>query len=146
LVSVTIMLPACASTADVDSYKTVGGLTVYLGVLPASMIRGHDEGHSEATMHDGVPRGSHVYHVMVAVFDAESGERIENAVVQAEVAPFGLSAVRKSLDVMVIAGATTYGNYFTMRGDGIYRISVSTARPGAVNPVALEFAYEHSTR
>lgn len=146
LVASAIILPARAVTADVDNYKTVDGLTVYLGVLPASMIRGHEDGHLEAAMHGGVPRGSHAYHVMVAVFDAESGERIEDALVQAEVAPLGLSATRKALDVMVIAGATTYGNYFTMRGDGEYRISVSIARPGVIRPVALEFTYEHSTR
>jgi len=146
LMAAALWLPNAATAADSESYKTVDGLSVYLGVVPASMIQGHETGHTETTMHDGVPSGEHAYHVMVAVFDAESGVRIDDAVVEAEVTPLGLAAVRKPLDVMVIAGATTYGNYFTMRGDGRYRISVSISRPGAAVPVTVEFTYEHSTR
>lgn len=117
LLSAVLWLTAAAPAAHAESRKTAHGLTVYLGVLPAAMIQGHDAGHTEAVMHEGVPRGEHAYHVMVAIFDAENGERIEDAVVEAEVIPLGLSHVRRSLESMLIAGTTTYGNYFTMRGD-----------------------------
>lgn len=145
LLSAVLWLAACAPSAESESQKTADGLTVYLGVLPAAMIQGHDAGHTEAVMHDGVPRGEHAYHVVVALFDAESGKRIEDAVVEAEVAPLDLSPTRRSLETMMIADTITYGNYFTMRSDGLYRVSVRISRPGAA-PVTLEFTYEHSTR
>ena len=136
---------AAAPAADAESQKTADGLTVYLGVLPTAMIQGEAEEHA-AEAHGDVPRGEHAYHVMVAIFDAESGERIEDAVVEAEVTPLGLSPMRRPLEPMRIADTTTYGNYFTMRGDGRYRISVGISRRGARAPVTLEFSYEHSTR
>jgi len=146
LFAAALWLTACAPDVEIESQKTVDGLTVYLGVLPAAMIQGHDAGHTEAVMHDGVPHGEHAYHVMVAIFDADSGERIEDATVVAEVSPLGSSPVQRSLEPMQIADTITYGNYFTMAGDGLYRIAVSISRPGAHAPVMLEFTYEHSAR
>jgi len=144
----TCVLSASGSAiaADNVSFKTAGGLTIYLGVLPAAMIQGHAKDHPEAAMHGGVPGGPHAYHVMAAVFNAESGERIENATVEARVTPLGLAAVTRPLMPMVIAGTVTYGNYFTMRGEGPYRITFSVTTPQVAEPVVLEFTYEHRTR
>jgi hypothetical protein len=135
-----------AVAADSVSFKTAGGLTIYLGVLPAAMIQGHAKDHPEATMHGGIPRGPHAYHVLAAVFDAESGERIEDATVDARVTPLGLATVTRGLEPMFIAGIVTYGNYFTMRGDGPYQITFSARTPEVVEPVIVEFIYEHRTR
>ena len=138
--------PGGVVAADGPGYRTAGGLTVYLGVFPAAMIQGHVAGHEEPVMHGGVPSGEHAYHVMAAVFDAASGKRIEDATVEAQVTPLGLSTVTRALDSMVVAGAVTYGNYFTMRGDGPFRIAVSVMTTEAHEPVVLEFDYEHRTR
>lgn len=135
-----------AMAADTGDRKTAGGLSVYLGVLPAAMIQGHPKDHPEEAMHGGIPRGRHVFHVMAAVFDAESGDRIEDAAVEARVTPLGLAGVTRRLQPMVIADTVTYGNYFTMRGDGPYRIRFSVTRAGAVQPIVLEFSYDHRIR
>jgi hypothetical protein len=137
---------AGAGAAERDQFKTAGGLAVYLGVLQAAMIQGHPEDHPEEAMHGGVPSGRHAYHVMAAVFDAATGERVEDAVVEARVAEPGLAGVRRRLEPMLIAGTVTYGNYFTMRGDGPYRIRFSITAPEAATPVVLEFSYDHRTR
>lgn len=110
------------------------------------MIQGYNADHPEGVMHGGVSSGEHAYHVVVAVFDSETGERIEDATVEADVAPLGLGPVHRQLDRMVIADAATYGNYFTMRGDGFYKISLSITASRFPNPVVLEFTYEHRTR
>src|SRR3970040_2652253 len=80
----TYVLSASGSAiaADNVSFKTGGGLTIYLGVLPAAMIQGHAKDHPEAAMHGGVPGGPHAYHVMAAGFHAERGARIEKATVE----------------------------------------------------------------
>jgi len=135
-----------ATAADTRDHKAAGGLSVYLGVLPAAMIQGHPKDHPEEAMHGGVPRGRHAYHVMAAVFDADSGERSEDARVEARVMPLGLAGVTRRLQPMVIADTITYGNYFIMRGDGPYQIRISVTPAGAAQPVVLEFSYEHQIR
>jgi hypothetical protein len=143
--------PSAATTADTRDHKTAGGLSVYLGVLPAAMIRGHPKDHPEQAMHRGVPRGPHAFHIMAAVFDAASGDRIEDANVEASVASIGDAAAHiagqtRRLQPMVIADAVTYGNYFTLRGDGPYRIVFTITWTGAPEPVRLEFVHDHRTR
>jgi hypothetical protein len=145
LLSAVLFVPGSAVAADSASYKTAGDLTVYLGVLPAAMIQGHDN-HPEGSMHRGVPSGEHAYHVMAALFETETGERIEDAMVEAQLTPLGLAPVTRRLEPMVIAGAITYGNYFTMRGDGSYQIAFFVTTPEIAEPVVLEFTYEHRTR
>jgi len=141
-----VALGACsAPPVGPESYKVADGLAVYLGVLPAAMLQGH-ETHPEERMHGGVPRGPHAYHVVAAVFDAPTGERIADARVAARVTPSGLPAEARMLEPMEIAGTLTYGNYFTMGGSDPYRIELSITRAGAVEPVEVEFAYRHGPR
>jgi len=97
-------------------------------------------------MHRGIPRGRDAYHVIAAVFDDESGERVENATVEARVSPLGLAPVTRPLESMQIAGTVTYGNYFTIRSNERYRILISVIRSGETNAVTLEFSHEHRTR
>lgn len=128
---------------DMDLHKTAGGLSVYLGILPAGVIRDHPQDRMEGKMHGGIPEGSHSHHVIAAVFDAETGERIEDAKVEARVAPLGLAGERQPLEPMEIAGTITYGGYFTIRDDDAYRIKLWIATPGQAQPLVVEFAHEH---
>ena len=134
---------APAFAQDIAPYKIAGGLAVYLGVIPAEMITGHPKGHAEAEMHGGVASGRHVHHVMVAIFDDASGQRITDAVVTASVAGLGLAGTEKTLQPMTIADAVTYGTYFNLPGRDRYRIRIEITRPGAARPVRVEFAYDH---
>ena len=42
-----------ATAAEDAQYKTANGLAVYLGVVPAEIVKGHPSGHAETTMHGG---------------------------------------------------------------------------------------------
>ncbi|QKT04160.1 hypothetical protein HUS23_10225 [Ectothiorhodospiraceae bacterium 2226] len=138
----------CASAAAPSvgangGYQSADGLVVYLGVVPAAMVEGRHEAHpGEEEMHGGVPRGRHAFHVMVAVFDADTGEQVRDARVEARVAPLGLGEVRQPLEPMTIGDTVTYGNYFTLR-HGTYRIRVDVVRPRDGAPATVEFTYEH---
>jgi hypothetical protein len=133
-----------AALAD-DNYKVVDGLAVYLGVLPAAMVKGHPPGHPEATMHGGVPRGAHEYHLVIAVFDAATGARAENAEVTASVSGLGhVGESRLNLEPMAIAGTVTYGEFVNLPGNDRYQIGVEIGVPGRNAPVRVDFAYEHS--
>lgn len=137
---------APAAAQDAGQYRVADGVAVYLGLLPAAMVRGHPPGHPEAEMHSGVPEGRHVYHLVVALFEADSGARIEDATVEARVGPLGLPGRTRRLEPMEIADTVTYGEYFTTRGEGRYRIALVVARPGSEEPIEMEFDYEHRTR
>lgn len=129
--------------ADPGQYRIADGFSVYLGVLPAQMVAGHPPGHPEATMHDGAPAGEHSYHLMIAVFEADSGARVSDLEATARVSALGLVGPRRTLEPMEIAGAITFGNYFELSGGGPYRIDVEFRRVGAAEPVQVRFEYAH---
>src|SRR4051794_23124619 len=69
-----------------------GGLAVYIGLVPAEIVRGHPADYPERTMHGG-PRphgGEHEYHLVAAVFDAATADRVSDARVSARIAGLGL--------------------------------------------------------
>lgn len=137
-------VPTPASAQEGESYKVVQGLGVYFGVLPAAIVRGHPEGQPEATMHGGAPSGASDYHIIVAIFDAATGARIENAKVTANVS--GLGHVGRSsfeLEPMTIAGTVTYGTFVTLPGNDVYDIAIDIRIPVRESPVRADFSYEH---
>lgn len=133
--------PGASFATHSGQNATKAGLTVYIGLMPAEIVRGHPPSHAEAQAHGGAPRGAHQYHVVVAVFDAGTGARIENAKVVARVSALGLAGSQKTLEPMKIADTITYGNYFDLPGSGKYQIVVEIERPqGAAK---FEFPYDH---
>lgn len=139
--------PGAAFADNAWNHRSAAGLEVYLGVTPAALVlRAHPQCHAEAEMHDGAPRGAHAQHVMVAIFDAETGERVEDANVEARVTPLGLASVMRPLEPMSIADTVSYGNYFTMRGDGLYQIRIAIDQSGSAPSAVTEFSYQHRTR
>lgn len=134
-------LPAGLTLAQSPYTKTVNGVTFYLGVIPAEIVRGHPTEHPESTMHGSAPTGSGSRHIVVALFDAKSGERITDAKVSARVERLGLSADIKDLDPMQIAGTVSYGNYYAMPTGEIYKIRVVVKRRGSPRPIEAEFEY-----
>jgi hypothetical protein len=136
-----VIVPAIAS--HVDQFKAIGGLSVYLGVVPAEIVRGHSPEHPEGVMHGGAPSGKKDSHVVVAVFDAGTGKRIADSEVVARVAETGLTREKKKLEAMKIADTVTYGNYFRMTAKGPYRISAEIRTAGATRPLTVDFEYKH---
>ena len=120
----SLVLSATAAGAATEYEKHADGLAVYLGVLPAQLLRGPSNGHL-ATMHGGLPPGSGSHHVVIAVYDERTGKQFDNATVEAAVASLGMGETRRALEAMKIANTTTYGNFFPMDGQGPYTISVS---------------------
>jgi len=131
---------------EAPGLRTVDGLTVYLGVLPTAMVQGHQKDHTEWAMHGGIPRGRHAYHVIAAVFDAATGERIEDAGLQARVSSLGLAGVLRQLEPMAIGGTIRYGDFFTLDGSGAFRIDLTITHPPGADLMTVEFIYDHRTR
>jgi len=139
VVSLAVLCSTVAQAGPMN--KTVGGITFYLGVMPAEIVRGHPSGHPESTMHGSPPKGAGSRHLVVALFDAKTGERIVDASVSARVEQVGLAAEQKDLEPMQIAGTLTYGNFYLMQGGGIYKIRIVVKMKGTSNRIEAEFEY-----
>lgn len=143
LAVVFLLFSSAAFAADSSDYRVVDGLAIYYATVPAEVIRGHTKGHPEAVMHGGVPKGKHVHHVMVALFDGESLERITDAQITATVAEPGLAGRQKRLEPFTVADALTYGNYFEFSKLATYTIDIEVRRPGSSRVVKTRFEYRH---
>jgi hypothetical protein len=136
------IVAAPPATAFSGNSGVVEGVTVYLGVLPSEMIRGHPIGHPEASMHGGLSSSRGEHHVLISLFDAK-GKRLENMEVQARVGEVGLSATKKPLEPMQIAGTVTYGNFFSMPKPGPYSIELDWRVKGEKKWSHAVFIYGH---
>jgi hypothetical protein len=109
--------------------------------LPAEAIAAYPTGSPERLMHGGPPRGAGQSHVMVALYDAKTKQRIDDAQVKARVAELAMTGQERKLETMAMAGTVTYGNYFKLTGHGPYRITVSISRPGSTAVTQTTFDY-----
>lgn len=136
-----------ASAGVVDGVQNVDDLTVYLGVVPAAVTRRHAPRHAERTMHGGAERpGLHDVHLMVAVFNRPTGQRVTNAVVTARLHGTGSNRSAVPLRPMTINGALTYGGYASLGLDEELMISVDVTRPGrspGTRTKTAQFRYVH---
>jgi len=130
-----------AAAAETGNRQVVDGVAVYFGLFPAELVRGHPREHPESGMHGGAPVGES--HVLVALFDAKTGRRIEGAAVTATVTGPKRLKLSKTLEPMIVAGALTYGNYFYLTGPGPYRIAVRARLPDA-REVTATFTWARS--
>lgn len=129
--------------ADDTLYKTADGIAVYVGVVPAEIVKGPAPPAGERPMHGGIPTGRLEYHIVAALFDANSGVRVEDATVKAQVSGLGLAGPSKTLERMEIAGTSTYGGFFNFPGRDLYTIELTITRPGVEHPAILDFHYDH---
>jgi hypothetical protein len=128
-----------ARSADFQREQRVGPMTVYLGVLPSELISlTLKEGE-----HGGVPRGRGWHHVLIALFDTKTGQRITDAEVAARVEDVArIQSGEKRLEPMLIAGTVTFGNFFSMPARDPYSIHVKIDGHG-YGKFEVTFHYRH---
>ena len=141
LLLLTVLFATPLHAAESEQKKVVNGVAIYLGVLPAEMLLGPLIDSAGHEMHGGVPAGGYRYHIVVAVFDTQTGARIGNAQVKARVSGSDRSGPRKKLEPMLFRGTVTYGEYFSMPTSGPYKIEVEIFQPGKSAPVSTVFVY-----
>ncbi len=133
-----------ASAAHLGQTKTVDGVAIYLGMVPAAEMRRHSDRYPAHEL-SKIPSGKLVHHVMLALFDNPSGERITDAVLTARVAPLALGGPTKPLDPMVVAGALTYCNYFRISPLDTTVIQAEIRRPNIARVIHATFILEPHT-
>jgi hypothetical protein len=131
-----------ASTAADPLYRTAQGIAVYIGLMPAAIVKGYPGARAEAAMHGGPPSGRHEYHLVVAVFDAATGQRISDAAVKARISEPGSGSSELALEPMNVVNTITYGGYVALPSAARYVIRIDVKQPQAAS-VALDFSYDH---
>lgn len=120
--------------------KTVGGMIINLGVMPAAQamrVDGHRDRHPEK-----FPSGSQ--HILITLDDAKTGSRIGNALVVVEIKDPKGRAFKKPLLRTQAAGVPDYSELFEFGWSGKYSVRVSvTPKPGA-RPVEARFTVGHA--
>ncbi len=120
--------------ADSQRHQQVDGMDVYLGVMPAQLTREHPGMHGSR-----VDRG-HSYHILVALFDSKTRERITDARVKATVSLIGMGGSTRTLEPMRDE-PLSYGNYFTLHEPELYRIKVDIRRGDSKHISVAEFIF-----
>jgi cytochrome c5 len=134
--------PVAARAADPHA-RIAGGMEVHLGIVPAETLRLFPEGSAERSMNGGVPSGAGYYHLNVSLLDAKTKAPVGDAKVEMRVQQIGMSGVTRTAEPVAINGAPSYGNYFRMRWNSTYRVTVSIRTPRSASPVQV--AFEHRT-
>jgi len=138
--------PAPVLAAEASSHLESANYHVYLGVVPASLIKEYPalvDGDKTLHRDDNVEDSSQ--HVMVAVFRKLNNERVVNATVIARVSInklLGGAKAEKPLEKMLTSGLVTYGNYFSMPKQGEYEIAVRIYEPNKDQPESGTFVYK----
>lgn len=143
LAAVAMLFVGTAFAYHSSGYKVANGLTIYYAVIPAEILRSYPEGSPEAIAHASIPRGKNVDHLLVAVFEGESMERITDARVTVRVRETGMGWAKKRLEPMMLYNALTYCNFFTFDKHPTYTIVIEVRRPGSPAVVTTEFEYKH---
>ena len=153
----SVVFPATLTPTETQDHQTVDGMTAYIGIVPAEVVR-----EEHPTMHGGVPAASNEYHFVVAIFDSISGDRITDATVattvfgpgntvvygQRHLSPWGTRPLsetlpRTALEPMAIGRTITYGGFFVLPQPAIYAFQLTITRPGKAKPTLMNFAYDH---
>jgi cytochrome c5 len=127
--------------AQDPTHKLVGGMDVYLGVLPAETMRARHAG-AEGKMKQKIPSGKDYYYVSVVLRDHGSKAEIKDATVEARVANLMTGETRK-LEAAAINNSLSYSGYFKMAGKDPYTVTLKIRKPGAAAPIEAKFDLKH---
>jgi hypothetical protein len=131
---------AAAVPAFAQQAKTVGGLVINLGLMPAEQAV-HAAGHRDAHP-DKFPSGSE--HLLVTLADEKTGRRIGDAQVVVEVVDPQGKAATKALLHTSAAGMPDYSELFVFGWSGKYTLRVSITPPGGAKAVKTSFTVNHT--
>jgi hypothetical protein len=112
------------------------GVVLFWGLVPSAIV---SQQHAVEELHGGRPAGGgKINHLVVALFDAKTSRRIDDAVVRAQLSESGIvDGPAKYLPPMPVNGEASYGQLFGMVHDGPYRFRVTVKLPD--RPVELQF-------
>ena len=134
-----VWLTGMAAAPASEHQKTVGGITVNIGVVPAAqaaVLAG------ERAAHAG-QYSSGAQHLVVSLSDAKTGTRLADSQVTVEIKDPKGKTERKTLIPAATAGAPDYSEVFRFNWSGTYRIRVSVTPKGGNKALVATFKWTH---
>ena len=140
---VGLVLAVLGFTSFAEERAERDGVVLYWGLVPEAIV---SQQHAIDELHGGRPRGGgKINHLVVALFDAKTGRRIDDAIVRAQLSESGIvDEAPKYLPPMPVNGVSSYGQLFGMVHDGPYRFHVWVKLPD--RPAEIEFRINAATQ
>lgn len=106
-----------SAAAVTDFEKHADGLAIYMGVVPAQLLRGNADASHLATMHGGLPAASGSHHLVIAIYDERTQRQVEGADVAARFFPAcrAPSACPALVALAVLSGLFTDARFHASR-------------------------------
>jgi len=141
-ITVLMIVSTNVPASHPQQYQVVSGIAIYLTIIPAEMLRGHPKEHPESEMHSQTRvEDSNQHHIMVSLFNAKTGERLKNTLVKAKISGVNYEGPVRSLELMVLGGVQSYGNFFNMPLTGTYQVDLEIQQSGKTNTIKAVFQY-----
>jgi len=143
LAAVSLFYTANLYASHGGQYKKVDGVSIYLVIMPAEMLRGHPKEHLESSMHlKQRIEGRHQHHIMVSLFNAASGTLLKNVIISARVFGENFNGSSRLLELMIVGDTKSYGNFFNVPKQGSYRVGleIQLKDKGKVINVVFQYA------
>lgn len=117
-----------AATTQAQERLERDGIVLHWGLVPSALV---SQQHAQEDLHGGrPPGGGKLNHLVLALLDARSGARIDNAGVRAQLSEPGIvDEPPRYLVPMVINGQASYGQVFGTVYGGPYRFRVYVQLP-----------------
>jgi hypothetical protein len=138
VIATGLLVLALASTSAAQESKTVAGIVINFGIMPADLAL-RAEGHRDAhPAHP--PSGSQ--HLLITLDEQKSGKRIGDAEVVIEVTDPRGHVEKKTLLHTQARGLPDYSDLFVFGWSGEYSIRVIITPQGA-KPIETRFTVHH---
>jgi hypothetical protein len=135
------LTPSSLAADHLGQAVIADGVVIYLGVMRSQTLVGDTASYGDHNMLCPPPGGHDNYHVMVALFDSDTGERITDADVYARVSSLGLVGPRKHFGAVEVAGAMCYCNYFDLSAFDRYNVKIDITRSESPKVIHAQFTY-----
>ena len=139
LFAALLAVGACTQPSHQPSgAATSEGVSAYLGVVPSAVVRAE---HLDRILHPSMAAGD--THIVVALYDAASGTRIDNAAVEAVIQGERHRAQRTiRLEPMRIDSTVTFGGFVSLARNDRYHVDVLVRLPDDDREIRLEFLFD----
>jgi cytochrome c5 len=123
--------------------RVVGGIVIYLGVVPAEIMRTqYANGGPHRAASPAIPEGKHYYQIDVRLFDTRTRAALSAAEVEVTVAEPVMGREKKKLEPVVFNNMTGYASYFRLPNRNYYTITVAARRPGSPKEIQARFDFK----
>lgn len=129
-----------ATGVAAERQKSVGGIVVNIGVVPASKAFQFE---AERSIHGKTPP-SGAQHLTVSLSDAKTGAYIVAADVSAEIKDPKGKIQKKNLLSANTAGTPDYSEIFSFGWSGTYKIRLTITPKGSKKPLKTTFTWIHA--